>query len=66
MFSLYQCDLQALEPPSPESICLALKDLQDLGALDQNEDLTVLGKLLVKLPLDPRLAKMTLLGESLC
>lgn len=51
---------RALEPPSILSVNNAIKHLQEINALDENETLTILGQHLVDLPVEPRLAKMLL------
>ena len=51
------------EPPSAAAIEAAVSTLVRLGALTPAEEtLTPLGRLLVELPLEPRLAKLLLLG----
>ncbi|KAI0999218.1 ATP-dependent DNA/RNA helicase [Podosphaera aphanis] len=52
----------AVEKPPTEAVDTAIKDLIDLGALTENEDITPLGRLLHSLPLDPDLGKMIVLG----
>lgn len=49
---------RALEPPSAMAVQSAITHLQEIEALDANEDLTALGNHLVDLPVEPRLAKM--------
>nr|XP_021139223.1 probable ATP-dependent RNA helicase DHX34 [Columba livia] len=41
-----------LEPPPASSLEMAVRYLQDQGALDNNEDLTPIGTLLAQLPVD--------------
>ncbi|KAJ3192575.1 hypothetical protein HK101_006289, partial [Irineochytrium annulatum] len=53
---------QAPEPPSSEAVYRALEELRSLGALDNDELLTPLGKILADLPVDPWIAKMVLQG----
>ncbi|KAK3093635.1 hypothetical protein FSP39_018307, partial [Pinctada imbricata] len=53
---------QLPEPPEEESIMAATKRLQDLGALDENFELTPLGYHLGSLPVDVRVGKLMLLG----
>lgn len=45
------------EPPSTEAVAQAVKELQDIGALDHEEDLTALGRRIYRLPLQPHLSK---------
>ncbi|XP_063715961.1 uncharacterized protein LOC134843680 isoform X2 [Symsagittifera roscoffensis] len=48
------------DAPPQTSITSALKHLKEIGALDSNEKMTSLGNFLVKMPLDPDLARMVL------
>ncbi|XP_054278787.1 ATP-dependent RNA helicase DHX30-like isoform X2 [Macrosteles quadrilineatus] len=48
---------QLPEPPRLESVTQAVRVLQAMGALDEDENLTPLGKRIYKLPLDPYLSK---------
>ncbi|RJE27410.1 Helicase associated domain HA2 [Aspergillus sclerotialis] len=52
----------AIEPPKMERVRIAIEELQHMGALDKNEELTTLGAHLSKLPLPPSLGKLILLG----
>lgn len=52
----------ALEPPPAAAISNALQLLRDVGALDDGEALTQLGRHLARLPLPPRIGKMLLFG----
>lgn len=47
-----------LDPPAPETLMRALEQLNYLGALDDEGNLTDLGHQMSELPLDPQLAKM--------
>ncbi|KAF3940095.1 hypothetical protein ABW19_dt0203815 [Dactylella cylindrospora] len=60
--SIAQFLSEAIEPPSPVAIDSALIQLKNLGALDANENLTNLGKVLATLPVEPAMGKMILLG----
>ncbi|KAF1957258.1 P-loop containing nucleoside triphosphate hydrolase protein [Byssothecium circinans] len=53
---------QALEPPSPSNVQSAVKTLQSLEALTEEEQLSPLGELLAALPVQPALGKMIVLG----
>ena len=56
---------KAIEPPSPDAISHVSAVLSGLNALDtagDKEELTALGVLLAKLPVDPRIGKMMLFG----
>lgn len=48
----------ALDAPSDNSIKVAIENLQFLGALDKEEDLTALGRYLAQLATDPHLGKI--------
>ena len=47
-----------MDPPAPETLMRALEELNYLACLDDNGDLTTLGKLASEFPLDPALAVM--------
>ena len=53
---------EALEPPAPKAVDLAVQGLVELDALTEEEDLTSLGRLLASLPVNPSLGKMIILG----
>ncbi|KAH1049697.1 hypothetical protein GYH30_020286 [Glycine max] len=53
---------RALQPPEPLSVQNAIDYLKIIGALDENENLTVLGHKLAMLPVEPKLGKMLILG----
>ncbi|KAL4588057.1 hypothetical protein LXL04_000935 [Taraxacum kok-saghyz] len=53
---------KALQPPEPLSVQNAIEYLKIIGALDDNENLTVLGRKLSVLPVEPKLGKMLILG----
>ena len=48
---------QMLTPPEATAVVSAVRSLTALGALDADEALTPLGRLLSQIPMDPRLAK---------
>ncbi|EDO17557.1 hypothetical protein Kpol_534p38 [Vanderwaltozyma polyspora DSM 70294] len=52
-----------MDPPAPETMMRALEELNYLACLDDNGDLTALGRLASQFPLDPMLAVM-LIGSS--
>lgn len=54
---------KALQPPDPLAVNNALELLKTIGALDQREELTPLGRHLCTLPLDPNIGKMLLMGS---
>ncbi|EEF41979.1 ATP-dependent RNA helicase, putative [Ricinus communis] len=53
---------RALQPPEPLSVQNAIEYLKVIGALDENENLTLLGRHLSMLPVEPKLGKMLILG----
>ncbi|EOY21156.1 hypothetical protein QUC31_007207 [Theobroma cacao] len=53
---------RALQPPELLSVQNAVEYLKIIGALDENENLTVLGRNLSMLPVEPKLGKMLILG----
>ncbi|XP_078430848.1 DEA(D/H)-box RNA helicase family protein isoform X2 [Wolffia australiana] len=52
----------ALQPPEPLAVQNAVDFLKMIGALNEKEDLTNLGKYLSMLPVDPKLGKMLVMG----
>ena len=53
-----------MDPPAPETLMRALEQLNYLGALDDEGDLTNLGRKMSEFPLDPPLAKVLLSASS--
>ncbi len=53
-----------IEPPEEKAVNDGFRQLQELGALDQDRKLTTDGSLLAKLPLEPRVAKMVMAGQD--
>ncbi|KAL6494913.1 hypothetical protein OROGR_009393 [Orobanche gracilis] len=53
---------KALQPPEPLSVQNAIEYLKMIGALDENENLTILGRMLSMLPVEPKLGKMLIYG----
>ncbi|KAL7672579.1 hypothetical protein ACOME3_007463 [Neoechinorhynchus agilis] len=49
-----------MDPPAPETLMRALELLNYLGALDDEGELTNLGRIMAEFPLDPQLSKMVL------
>eukprot|EP00955_Chlamydomonas_euryale_P111900 366097-Chlamydomonas_euryale.AAC.13 len=47
-----------MDPPAPETLMRALELLNYLGAIDDDGELTLVGKTMSEFPLDPQLAKM--------
>jgi ATP-dependent helicase HrpA len=58
-------DFPFLDPPQPRAITEGYRVLQELGALDAEQNLTDLGFRLSRFPLDPRLSRMILTGAEL-
>ena len=56
---------KAPEPPSSIMIRNSVKLLKKIHALDENEDMTDLGKLLVEMPVDPQHGKIIIFGIAL-
>lgn len=56
---------KAMNPPDIQSIGNAISLLEDIGALDANENLTPLGEHLAQLPVDPSVGKMIIIGAIL-
>ncbi|KAG8366677.1 hypothetical protein BUALT_Bualt17G0104400 [Buddleja alternifolia] len=53
---------RALQSPEYLAVQNAIEYLKIIGALDENENLTVLGQYLTILPMEPKLGKMLILG----
>ncbi|CAA6665449.1 unnamed protein product [Spirodela intermedia] len=53
---------RALQSPESLSVQNAVEYLKIIGALDEKEELSVLGRLLSMLPVEPKLGKMLILG----
>ncbi|KAJ7706180.1 P-loop containing nucleoside triphosphate hydrolase protein [Mycena rosella] len=51
-----------IEPPLPERVTAAMKDLQMVGALDAKNDLTSLGRVLLQIPVEATLGRLVLYG----
>lgn len=56
---------KALQSPELLAVQNAVEYLKIIGALDENENLTVLGRYLTMLPMEPKLGKMLILGAIL-
>ncbi|KAL1457180.1 hypothetical protein WDU94_001840 [Cyamophila willieti] len=54
---------KAIEPPPIDAVIEAEVMLREMKCLDANDELTPLGKILARLPLEPRLGKMLILGS---
>mmetsp|Transcript_3858 Transcript_3858/g.24473 ORF Transcript_3858/g.24473 Transcript_3858/m.24473 type:complete len:1409 (-) Transcript_3858:1730-5956(-) len=53
------------EPPPKAAIEVAVRTLHEVGALDEAEELTSLGRHLARLPVDPRVGKLLIIGSAL-
>ncbi|GKY95405.1 hypothetical protein MPSEU_000502000 [Mayamaea pseudoterrestris] len=53
-----------LDPPAPETLMRALEQLNYLGALDDEGELTDVGYQMGELPLDPQLSKLLLISPD--
>ncbi|KAJ7092729.1 P-loop containing nucleoside triphosphate hydrolase protein [Mycena epipterygia] len=51
-----------IEPPLPDRVAAAMKDLQMVGALDAKNDLTSLGRVLLQIPVEVQLGRLVLYG----
>lgn len=60
--SIAQFLSEAIEPPAPNVIGASLSQLRTLGALNDEEGLTPLGRVLASMPVEPALGKMILLA----
>ncbi|KAK3421603.1 hypothetical protein EUGRSUZ_G02228 [Eucalyptus grandis] len=56
---------RALQSPELLAVQNAIEYLKTIGSLDENENLTVLGRYLSMLPMEPKLGKMLILGAVL-
>ncbi|KAI3516708.1 hypothetical protein L1887_15678 [Cichorium endivia] len=56
---------KALQSPELLAVQNAIEYLKVIGALDEKENLTVLGRYLTMLPVEPKLGKMLILGSIL-
>jgi HrpA-like RNA helicase len=52
-----------IEPPAAVRVEAAMKDLQMVGALDHNKDLTSLGRVLLQLPVEAQMGRLVLYGS---
>ncbi len=67
MKSLHLTDVESfpfIEPPPGRAIADGYQLLQELGAMDDSNQLTPVGKQLAKLPLDPRVGRMILAARD--
>jgi ATP-dependent helicase HrpA len=57
-------DFPLLDPPRPEAIREGVRTLIEIGALDQQHELTEIGWKLGRLPLDPRVGRIILAADE--
>ena len=53
-----------MEPPAPETMMRALEQLNYLGALDSEGEMTEIGAAMAEFPLDPQLSRMLIASEN--
>ena len=53
-----------LDPPRPEAIREGYKELFELGAINEQQELTPLGRRLAQLPVDPRIGRMIVAADE--
>ncbi|KAG6336574.1 hypothetical protein ID866_2512 [Astraeus odoratus] len=53
---------ETIEPPDPDRVAAAMKDLQMVGALDYRKNLTSLGRVLLQLPVEVQMGRLVLYG----
>jgi len=53
-----------IDPPRPDAIRQGYRTLRELGAVDEFDRLTELGRRLGRLPVDPRVGRMILAGDE--
>ncbi len=58
-------DFPFIEPPLGRAIADGYQLLQELGAMDERNNLTAIGQQLARLPLDPRVGRMILAAKDL-
>lgn len=54
--------IRAIEPPPLDAVAEAEIALKDMDAFDLNAELTPLGRILARLPIEPKLGKMIIMG----
>jgi small subunit ribosomal protein S24e len=52
-----------IEPPAAQRVAAAMENLKMVGALDQEKNLTPLGRVLLQLPVEVNMGRMVLLGS---
>jgi small subunit ribosomal protein S24e len=54
---------QTIEPPASDRVEAAIKNLKMVGALDDQKNVTALGKVLLQIPIDVQLGRLLLFGS---
>ena len=54
-----------MDPPAPETLMRALEELNYLGALSDEGQLTPLGAKMSEFPLDPQMSKVLMTSEKM-
>ncbi|KZT65131.1 P-loop containing nucleoside triphosphate hydrolase protein [Daedalea quercina L-15889] len=54
---------ETIEPPDPDRVAAAMKALEMVGALDQQHNLTSLGRVLLQIPVDVQMGRLVLYGS---
>ncbi|BCX49363.1 ATP-dependent helicase HrpA [Haloferula helveola] len=52
-----------LDPPAPKAVSEGYRTLREVGALDRDKELTESGRMMSRMPVDPRLARMLMEAE---
>jgi ATP-dependent helicase HrpA len=53
-----------LDPPRPDAVRHGYRTLFELGAIDESQALTDIGRALARMPVDPRIGRMVLAGQQ--
>lgn len=54
---------QTIEPPASDRVAAAINNLKMVGALDDQKNVTALGKVLLQIPIDVQLGRLLLFGS---
>ncbi len=57
-------DFPFLDPPRPETIRDGHKTLFEIGAIDERKSITEIGRMLTRLPVDPRIGRIIVAGHQ--
>ncbi|GAA5926212.1 hypothetical protein JCM1841_001157 [Sporobolomyces salmonicolor] len=61
--SVFDVLSSTIQPPEPQRVTAALETLLHVGAIDRDEHLTSLGRVLLQLPVEAAIGKLCLLGS---